>query len=345
MLSETRQNLAKLSSNRAMWLGILFSLIVTGMTWGLNQLFLTNIDLLPDRPGFWYAWQLRYPDFWTHFTAWTGYALHQITFWGIIYYAQKQNLRYSKGLHPINFIALGANAFFILLHLLQTTIWYDGLAQDVPEQTSQWSVILLLCMVLWMENQRRGLVFGKKVGFLTETGKVVRKYHGYYFAWAIVYTFWYHPMIFTSGHAIGFFYMFMLILQGSLFFTRIHVNKYWMAVQEVTVLIHAVLVSLMNADGMWPMFLFGFFGIFVVTQMYGLGLKAWQRYAFFALYAGGAIVVYADRGVNRLFELVTIPLTEYAVVFVLAALVWTGMKLTSRWQSSNENTPRLAEGD
>ena len=53
----------------------------------------------------------------------------------------------------------------------------------------------------------------------------MRKYHGYVFAWATVYTFWYHPMENTAGHLIGFFYMFLLLLQGSLFLTRIHINK------------------------------------------------------------------------------------------------------------------------
>ena len=42
--------------------------------------------------------------------------------------------------------------------------------------------------------------------------EVARKYHGYYFAWAIIYTFWYHPMEITGGHLLGFFYMFLLLL-------------------------------------------------------------------------------------------------------------------------------------
>ncbi|MDA7916273.1 hypothetical protein N9B94_03465 [Verrucomicrobia bacterium] len=64
-----------------------------------------------------------------------------------------------------------------------------GLAQDVSIWSSQWSVIIMLVLILHMENQRRGIVFGKKIRFLTETERVVRKYHGYIFSWAIVYTF------------------------------------------------------------------------------------------------------------------------------------------------------------
>jgi hypothetical protein len=40
-------------------------------------------------------------------------------------------------LHKLNIIALGMNAVFILLHLFQTQIWYDGLAQDVSIWSSQ----------------------------------------------------------------------------------------------------------------------------------------------------------------------------------------------------------------
>ena len=55
-----------------------------------------------------------------------------------------------------------ANAGFILLHILQTRIWYDGLAQNVSIWSSQGSVVLMLVLILLMENQRRGLFFGKK---------------------------------------------------------------------------------------------------------------------------------------------------------------------------------------
>ena len=75
-----------------------------------------------------------------------------------------------------------------------------------------------------MENQRRGMFLGKKIGFVSNAAVSIRKYHGYYFAWATIYTFWYHPMVGTQGHLMGFLYMFLLLLQGSLFFTRMHLN-------------------------------------------------------------------------------------------------------------------------
>jgi hypothetical protein len=75
------------------------------------------------------------------------------------------------------------------------------------------------------------------------------------------------------GHLLGFFYTFLLLLQGTLFFTRIHVNKWWMFVQEIVVLAHGTIVAVVGGQRLWPMFMFGFAGIFIVTQMHGLGLK------------------------------------------------------------------------
>ena len=67
-----------------------------------------------------------------------------------------------------------------------------------------------------------------------------------------IYTFWYHPMVNPSAHLIGFLYMFLLLLQGSLFFTRIHINRWWTLLMEFTVLIHGTLVAVMQGNGIWP---------------------------------------------------------------------------------------------
>ncbi len=225
------------AARAALWAGIAFSLAFTGLIWwGGSRL--AAVPHLPDQGAAWYFWKLATPTFWSHFTAWMFYALHQIGLWSLIYYAQKNVKTYSQGLHPVNLWALGLNAFFILLHFVQTQIWYDGLAQDVSIFSSQGSVILMLVAILLMENKRRGLFWGKKVPLGKRVMSFVRKYHGYVFAWATIYTFWYHPMENTPGHLIGFLYMFLLLLQGSLFLTRIHLNKYWMVVQEVSVGFH-----------------------------------------------------------------------------------------------------------
>jgi len=313
----------------ALWAGILFSLAFTGLiAWAGQRL--ESVPRLPDQGGAWYYWRLAAPTFWSRATAWGFYLTHQIALWALIYYAQTRVKRYTTGLHRVNVVALAVNAFFVLLHFAQTHIWYDGLAQDVSIFTSQGSVIVLLVWVLLMENSRRGMFFGKKLPISQRVIGFARKYHGYFFAWAIVYTFWYHPMESTSGHLIGFFYMFLLMLQGSLFFTRIHVNKWWTLVQEVTVLAHGTLVAMVQGQDLWPMFAFGFGGVFVITQMHGLGLSRLTRGLLLAAYAGMVLRVYSDRGWINLNEIIRIPVIDYVAVLVLAGLFGLGLSVARR---------------
>jgi hypothetical protein len=314
-----------LSANKALWAGIIFSFVFTGVIWLVRPL-MPQIEFLPDQGFAWYYWKLPEPTFWSRASAWVLYMGHQIAIWYLIYKAQKERPKYTNGLYKFNIAALAVNAVFVVLHLLQTAVWYDGLAQDVPITSSQGSVILMLIMVLLMENQRRGLFFGKKINFLKESGRVVRQYHGYIFAWAIIYTFWYHPMEATAGHLVGFLYTFLLMVQGSLFFTRAHLNKFWMVSLELAVMFHGALVAY-QTNTMWPMFFFGFAGIFVVTQMYGLGLSKWWRWGFIAAYVAGVVIVYSSRGWAQVNEIVRIPVIEYALVFLLALIIWLIMRI------------------
>ncbi len=309
--------------------GVLFSLVFTTLIWYTGQ-WLARFPHLPDQGAVWYYWKLPQPTFWGRASAWTFYIFHQLTLWGLIYYAQTRVKRYSNSLHNVNLIALGANAFFIILHLVQSQIWYDGLAQDMSIWSSQGSVVILLVWVLLMENQRRGLFFGKRAPISKEIIRFVRKYHGYFFAWAVVYTFWFHPTENTSGHLIGFFYMFLLLLQGSLFFTRIHINRWWTAIQEVMVLAHGTLVAVMQGNGLWPMFAFGFGGVFVITQMHGLGLSRLARGALLTVYIAGVVLVYNQRGWEKVNEIVRIPAIDYVLVFALAGLIGGGLWVVRR---------------
>jgi len=317
----------------ALWGGIIFSLAFTGLIWWAGQR-LASIPHLPDQGVSWYYWRLVTPTFWTRLTAWGLYLLHQVAVWGLIYYGQTRVKRYVAGLHPVNLVALGVNALFIVLHFVQTHVWYDGLAQDVSIFASQGSVIVLLVWILLMENSRRGLFFGRKVPFSQSVIAAARRYHGYFFAWAAIFTFWYHPMENTGGHLIGFVYMFLLLIQSSLFFTRIHVNRWWTFVQEITVLFHGTLVALYQAGpgGFWPMFFFGFAGIFIITQMHGLGLSRAVRWALSGLYVAGVVAVYAVRGWGNLNEIIRIPMIDYLAVFALAGLIWLIMWLINLFQ-------------
>ena len=310
---------------------MVFSLLFTAVVWWLGGR-LDAIPHLPDTGASWYYWKLPEPTFWSRATSWGFYLAHQVSSWGLILYAQRRSIRYTTGLHPVNYTALGLNAFFILLHLVQTHLWYDGLAQDVSTWSSQGSVIVLLVWVLLMENNRRGMFFGKKIPLRQEINRFARKYHGYFFSWAIVYTFWYHPMEATSGHLIGFLYMFLLLLQGSLFFTRIQINRWWTFTQEALVLVHGTLVAVMQGNGIWPMFAFGFGGIFIITQMHGLGLSKWLRGLLVGIYAAAALWVYSGRGWGNLNEIIRIPLIVYLAVLVLAGIFYIGLWASRRFR-------------
>ena len=338
-LSEPSKKIGR-NDTTAMWLGVGFSLAFTALIWALGAR-LDSIELLPDQGASWYYWKLPEPTFWTRATAWGSYLLHQVGMWGLIYYGQTRVKKYSGRLHAVNYWALGLNAFFILLHTLQTHLWYDGLAQDVSIWSSQVSVIILLIWIILMENPRRGVFFGKKVPFSRRIIDFARKYHGYYFAWATIYTFWYHPTVSTPGHLVGFLYMFLLLLQGSLFFTRVHVNKYWTFAMEFSVLVHGTIVAVFQGMNLWPMFLFGFAGIFIITQMHGLELSRRAKIGLTSVFLLGAAYVYTGRGLDKLYELISIPLIDYLSLFVLAGLIWVIAGIMEKAKASRSNEGRV----
>ncbi len=328
-----------LSATTALWAGIVFSVAFAGLIAALDPL-LAPIAFAPDTGASHYYWMLPDPTGLTRAVAWACYAAHQLTLWGLIFAAQRQQPRTTGGLHWFNAVALAANAFFVLLHLVQTHVTYDGLAQDVSIWSSQGSVVLLLVVVLLMENQRRGLIGGKRVPMLVESGRFLRKYHGYLFSWAVVYTFWYHPMEATWGHLLGTVYTALLMLQGSLFLTRIHTNKWWTVALETLVVVHGTMVAVLQKNGLWPMFLFGFASVFVLTQMHGLGLPRWARALFVAAYAGGIVLVYSTiRPWPNVNEVLRIPLVEYALVFVVAGLLAAGAFVWRRHSGKPKLSP------
>lgn len=281
------------------------------------------VELLPDQGAAWYYWKRPDPNFASQFSAWASYLAHQLFIWGVIVWAQtnRNKLQDRKSMHPVNWIALGGTAAFAILHFAQTAIWYDGLAQNVSVFSSQASVILLLVVVLIIEAPRRGLFFGSGGKPFIGIRPFLIRYHGYYFSWAVVYTYWFHPMETTWGHLFGFFYTFLLMIQASFVFTRVHTNRWWTLCLEVLVLFHGVVVALIAGQEFWPMFLFGFLMMFIVTQMHGLGLSRMVRWLIGALFIAGLFFVYSERGWQQLNEVLRIPMIDYLLVFILAALV------------------------
>jgi len=311
---------------KAGFVGIALTFGLSLLIW-LTAPLLADVPHLKDQGASWYFWQLPERTFWGKLSAWGFYGLHQIVIWWLIFKAQSAKVKYSHQLHNFNWMALGANFFFCVLHIVQTHIWYDGLAQHVSIWSALGSVAIMLIWILLMETPRRGLFFGKKINFSKNLIRAAKKYHGYYFSWAIIYTFWYHPTEATWGHLMGFSYIFLLLVQGSLFFTRFHLNRIWTFVLEVWVVLHGTIVALESPHDLWGMFFFGFLGIFVVTQMYGLGLSRFQRWFLSLAYIAGAIALSLIKGPIFLTAVPRIPIIDYLGVFLLAGIIWGITKL------------------
>lgn len=302
-------------------------LFVTGVALAILLLGAAQAGLaLEPNPGIGlahYEWQLATPTVWSQITIWGGFALHLLLFWWAIYYAQKHYPKYSDGLRPANYWALGINAVFIVAHYVQSLVFYDAMAQYIPSWTAQATVIMMLVVILGMENQRRGMFFGKKVPLKQEFVRWLKEYHPYAFSFAIIYTFWYHPMVPTPGHIFGFLYTMIVLLQGSLMFTRAHLNTRWRFLMEILVLPHAAFVALFQTEMLLWMFTFGFGGMFIVTQMHGLGLKAWVRNTFYAAFALLVVMVYfVVREPRFINEVIRVPAVEFLTLFVIYALWW-----------------------
>ncbi|MFW9822353.1 MAG: hypothetical protein ACFFE4_05435 [Candidatus Thorarchaeota archaeon] len=322
------------------WIGlIIFTVIEVILIFTLEPVLRVNFPPLnPDTGPADYYWKLNVRDAMTMVITWTFYAAHQISVWLVIYWAH-QNYR-KKTLDKIKTIKYTTMMTFLLilftlLHLLQTQIWYDGLAQDVAIITSQGSVIVMLSILLIMQNPKRGIFFGKKENKLMrpKVAKTFMTSHQVIFSWALVYTFWFHPMDSSPALLSGFFFMGLLFTQMALAYTRIHLNKWWIFIVESYVVIHATIVAIaqwidFDADPpMWPMFLLGFLAMMVFTYIHGLGLANWQRWLIVVAYFVFLVLIYVPLpfGFGRpftfflRFEFLWIPIILFLIAFIAAA--------------------------
>ncbi len=288
-----------------------------------------------------YLWKFRPEDksIIAQITAWVFFLAHFGTVLFLLKKLQADERDPEKGYSKYNVWLLLANAGFVILHYIHTMVWYDALAQDTPVWSSQGSVIIMLVLVLILENNRRGLFFGKKIPFPKESTRTVMKYHGVYIALATIFTFWYHPMENTVWHIVGFFYMYLLFIQMSFARTKIHQNKYFNLTLEVMVLFHGTSVALYSGNAPWSMFLFGFAAIFFITQIYGIGLSKFWIHLSQALFVIIALLTYSGvlgggfefYEINELFR---IPFIEYGLVFVFVYAIYFGLKLFKKRESN-----------
>jgi hypothetical protein len=119
--------------------------------------------------------------------------------------------------------------------------------------------------------------------------------------------------------------MFLILVQGSLFLTRAHVNRWWTVTLEVMVLFHGAIVALNSPKQLWFQFGWGFATIFVITQMHGLGLPRWTKWLIGLAYVGSAGFIVSQLGTPALGQLPRVPAAEYVGVFILAAIFAIGL--------------------
>ncbi|WKY46620.1 hypothetical protein Q5O24_09530 [Eubacteriaceae bacterium ES3] len=318
---------------------VLFTLIIAWFGTGLGAFRET---LLPDQGAAWYYWKLPEISLWATVTMWLCYGIHQILVWFFIYKLQHEKHNLQKDtIGKYNVALLIANGVFIILHVFQTQFFYDGLAQFVPVASSQYSVIVMLVFMLILLNGRRGLFFGKKVPLSAIAVSGIAKTHGYFIAWAAIYTFWFHPMENTWGHLLGFFYMFLLMLQMSFAYTKIHINIKWVTILEVFVTLHGTVIALQAGQTLWSMFLFGFAMMFIVTQMYGVVRWKSLRIGFTLAYLAVAIIVYSGilgtgQQISQIHQIFWIPVILYGLVFVIVGSYHIAMKVFLKKQKATK---------
>ncbi len=281
--------------------------------------WISDVSLAVDTGASHYYWKLPERNTITMVIVWSLFAIQLL----LNYLLIMRRMRKKKyGLLKENYQLLGMNMFFLFIHLFQSLIFYDGLAQDVSVFSSQGSVIFVLVTMILMLNNRRGFIFGLRLPISERELKPIYALHGFVFTFSIVYTFWYHPAVNTIGHLFGFLYLSLFFIQISLLKTKEHVNLKWLALLEVIVVFHAMSVAyfVQNSE-LWAMFGFGFSFIFFFTQVYGLNLNKKIIYSLQIIFVALAIIYYAITDISNIHQVLWIPIIEYLGAFALFVLV------------------------
>ncbi|MEM5947202.1 hypothetical protein WKV44_01470 [Spirochaetia bacterium 38H-sp] len=331
--------MAKIKENKFFIAGFVIYGVIAFIVWFLGSR-LESIEHLSDKGASWYYWQLPEPGLISRISAWTGYTLHQLSIWVLAFFAIKADQKEKKE-KVVKWIFI-SNIFFVILHLIQTHLFYDGLAQDVPIWSSQYSVIIMLIILLFMLEGRRGLFFGKKIGIKDKLRKPVRKWHGIYISWALVYTFWFHPMEGSYGLLAGFIYMFLLFIQTSMVGKPIHTSTTWVALLETFVALHAFAIATYKGQEIWPMFVTGFLFMAVMTYQYGIKLPSWVYKLNWIVYIALVAVLYYQRGYSKLYEVSFIPVALYGGALGLWFLMFILSKIfPSAFDNINDRGERI----
>ena len=106
----------------------------------------------------------------------------------------------------------------------------------------------------------------------TEMAMFLRKYHGYYFSFAITIDWYSHPFESTLGHLTGILNDLLVFWQIICIYTPAHRNKWWCIASEFVIIIHGPLIALGRGVGA-SMLGFGFTIVFMCTGQWGLPIS------------------------------------------------------------------------
>ncbi|RUP45480.1 hypothetical protein BC936DRAFT_148116 [Jimgerdemannia flammicorona] len=306
---------------------------------------------------FFYPWRLQTTTDAARATAWAGYVVHQVGQWTVLYLAQRAKAAgemkpgWSDNMRKYNWWMFRLNAVMIVYKFLQSRIFYDGLAVDVPEGTALGSVATFLVVILIIEIPRRGIFFGRfkslPLSGFKEMIAFTRKYHGYMISFGLVYDFHYHPCEGSVGHFGGFWYQFMLFWQSSLFYNNAHRNRNWTLLLETWVWLHGTLTAVFQPGTSWLNFSYGFFTVFVLTQVWGIPFLADIRPILRVVFLATCMAIYfifvvvgftVSGNWRKIYNIFFVPAADYGfLVFyylIWAASFWviqvTGLKGTAK---------------
>jgi len=163
MVKQKSSSISHLDGVFFTWIAaFIFTIVFTALIRSLSLRLQPFLDsLIPDRGASWYYWKLPIRNLWSMIVVWIFYLGHQFAIWAIIWRANnsaKFITPTTNGLSNYNWTAIGINLFFTVLHLIETQIWFGGLAQDVPIWTSQYSVIIMLVVILIIEKPKKGII-------------------------------------------------------------------------------------------------------------------------------------------------------------------------------------------
>ncbi len=322
----TKKRLHTMSAWKLFQLSLVVFGVLTVLTALLTPLLVEKFyPLPPDLGSSWYGWQLATTTTAARISYWAGFVLHFGIVAAIAYRGKGMRPENPGGITRFNLQLFAVNVIFVALHLVQTHLWYDGLAKDVPIWTSQGSVIVMLVLILYMMIPRRGLLWGRVFPTSKRMQKLVGNIHGPFITFALIYTFWFHPMDGNWGLLSGFIYMFLLFIQLILFNTRVHFNGTWIVLLEFFVAVHGTLITVYKEMEIWPMFLFGFLVMFFLTQLHTWKVPTVGKWLALLAFIFSIAAVYGFvRGFNHIYEITFIPVALYggALALVLIGFVW-----------------------